>query len=309
MTPIIETENLTKKFKQLYAVRDLNLKIEEGDTFGFLGPNGAGKTTTIRMLTGFLRPNAGSIRIMGYDDFKQSKKAKEHIGLVPDMYGLYGVLNAAEHLHYYGALYGMTKSDLEKRIDEVISLVGLDPHIDKKIKEYSHGMRQRLVIAQALLNNPRLLFLDEPTVGLDPRGAYEVRNIIKDLAREGMTIFMSSHLLNEVQDMCQTVGIIHYGLLLKLDKIANLTKELQIQKGNFINIELTQMDMRFVEFLKTQKGVEKVYPYQNVLKIQVENTDIVPNIVTELVKAGGNIRSVNEMKPDLEQIFLNLTEL
>jgi ABC-2 type transport system ATP-binding protein len=309
MTTVIETKNLTKKFRQLYAVRDLNLDIEEGDTFGFLGPNGAGKTTTIRMLTGFLKPTAGSVRIMGFDVFKQSKKAKEHIGLVPDMFGLYGVLNAAEHLHYYGALYGMRKSELEQRIDEVISLVGLNPHIDKKIKEYSHGMRQRLVIAQALLNNPRLLFLDEPTVGLDPRGAYEVRNIIKDLAKEGMTIFMSSHLLNEVQDVCQTIGIIHYGLLLKLDKIANLTKELQIQKGNFINIELTIMDQRFVEFLKKQQGVEKVYPYQNILKIQVKNTDIVPNIITELVKAGGNIRSVTEMKPDLEQIFLNLTEL
>jgi ABC-2 type transport system ATP-binding protein len=308
MSIIVETVNLTKQFKHVIAVRNLSLQIEEGDTFGFLGPNGAGKTTTIRMLTGFLKPTEGSIRIMGYDVFKQSKKAKEHIGLVPDMFGLYGVLNAAEHLHYYGALYGMTKSELEKRIDEVLSLVELDPHRKKKIKEYSHGMRQRLMIAQALLNNPRLLFLDEPTVGLDPRGAFEVRKIIKDLAKEGMTIFMSSHLLNEVQDVCQTIGIIHYGLLLKLDKIANLTKELQIQKGNFINIELTQMDPKFVEFLKKQHGVEKVYPYQNFIKIQLGGTEELPNIITNLVKEGASIRTVTEMKPDLEQIFLSLTE-
>ena len=158
---IIETEQLTKKFKQLTAVNNLNLSIEAGDTFGFLGPNGAGKTTTIRMLTGFLKTTLGKVRNMGFDVFKDSKRAKEHIGL--------------------------------------LTLVRLDEHRNKKIKEYSHGMRQRLVIAQALLNNPKLLFLDEPTVGLDPKGAFETRKIIKDLAKEGMTIFMSSHLLNEIQ--------------------------------------------------------------------------------------------------------------
>jgi ABC-2 type transport system ATP-binding protein len=188
-------------------------------------------------------------------------------------------------------------------------LVSLDEHREKKIKEYSHGMRQRLVIAQALINNPKLLFLDEPTMGLDPKGAYEIRNIIKQLAKEGMTIFMSSHLLNEVQDMCKTVGIIHYGILLKLDTIDNLTKELQAQKGNFLNIELTAFDQKFVDIMHKTPGVEKVFPYQNTLKLQISSTESVPSIVTTLVNAGGSIRSVTEMKPDLEQIFLSLTDL
>ncbi len=309
MVPVIETQHLTKKFKTVVAVNDLNLRIEEGDTFGFLGPNGAGKTTTIRMLTGFLKPSHGSIKIMGYDIFSDGKNAKEHIGLVPDMFGLYDVLNADDHLQYYGALYGMSKSEMATRIDHVLSLVELDEHRKRKIKEYSHGMRQRLVIAQALLNKPKLLFLDEPTIGLDPKGAYEVRKIIKDLAKEGMTIFMSSHLLNEVQDVCQTVGIIHYGMLLKLDTIKNLTKELQVQKGNFINIEISNPEEKFTTILKNIKGVQKVFPYQNFLKIQVESTEIVPEIVTALVNGGGNICSVTEMKPDLEQIFLSLIEV
>jgi ABC-2 type transport system ATP-binding protein len=308
MSTVIETVHLTKQFKHVVAVNDLNLRVEEGDTFGFLGPNGAGKTTTIRMLTGFLKPTNGSIKIMGYDVFSDSKKAKEHIGLVPDMFGLYDVLNAHEHLKYYGELYGMTNDAIEANSDKVLKLVKLSEHKEKKIKEYSHGMRQRLVIAQALMNDPKLLFLDEPTVGLDPRGAYEVRNLIKELSKKGMTIFMSSHLLNEVQDICQTVGIIHYGLLVKLDKISNLTKELQVQKGNFIEIEVAQLTQPLMAAVNEIPGVQKVFNYYNTLKLQVEDTSIVSTIVSKLVHSGASILSVKEMKPDLEQIFLNLTE-
>jgi ABC-2 type transport system ATP-binding protein len=308
MTTVIETEHLTKQFKHVVAVNDLNLQIEEGDTFGFLGPNGAGKTTTIRMLTGFLKPTNGSIKIMGYDVFSNSKKAKEHIGLVPDMFGLYDVLNAQEHLRYYGELYGMTKDAIENNMDNVLKMVKLSDHKEKRIKEYSHGMRQRLVIAQALMNEPRLLFLDEPTIGLDPRGAYEIRNLIKELSKKGMTIFMSSHLLNEVQDVCQTVGIIHYGLLVKLDKISNLTKELQVQKGNFIEIEVAQLTQQLMAAVNEIPGVLKVFNYYNTLKLQIDDTKIVPTIVSKLVHSGAGIISVQEMKPDLEQIFLNLTD-
>ncbi len=308
MAYAIQTENLTKKFKHILAVNDLNLNIKEGDTFGFLGPNGAGKTTTIRMLTGFLRPTHGSIKILGHDIFKESKKAKEHIGLVPDIFGLYDVLNADEHLEFYGSLYGLSKSDRRKNIDSVLELVELTEHRKRKIKEYSHGMRQRLVIAAALLNKPKLLFLDEPTNGLDPKGAYDMRKIIKDLAKGGITIFMSSHQLNEVQDVCQTVGIIHMGVLLKFDTIANLTKELQLQKGNFVNIELTTMADQFANALKEVQGVQKVFPYYNTIKVQVENTDNIPYLVHKLVSVGAGVRSVTEMRPDLEQIFLSLTE-
>ena len=308
MSAVIETKQLTKRFKHVTAVQNLDLIVEEGDTFGFLGPNGAGKTTTIRMLTGFLKPTKGTISIMGFDIFKDSKHAKEHIGLVPDMFGLYDVLNAEEHLKYYGTLYGMNKQECTTSIERLLSLVELDEHRNKKIKEYSHGMRQRLVIAQALMNNPKLLFLDEPTVGLDPKGAFETRTIIKDLAKEGMTIFMSSHLLNEIQDVCKTVGIIHYGILVKSDTIRNLTKELQLQKGNFIKIELETLDEKYTKLLNKVKGVEKVFPYENVLNIEIDDTEIIPDLINRLVKADARIRGVEEMKPDLEQIFLSLTE-
>ncbi len=308
MASIIKTEHLTKKFKQVVAVSDLKLDVAEGDTFGFLGPNGAGKTTTIRMLTGFIKPTSGTIKIMGYDISTDGKKAKEHIGLVPDIFGLYDVLNADEHLRYYGSLYGLPKNECLKNIDNVLSLVNLEEHREKKIKEYSHGMRQRLVIAQALITNPKLLFLDEPTNGLDPRGAYETRRIIKDLSSEGMTIFMSSHLLNEVQEVCQTVGIIHYGILIKLDTIKNLSKELQLQKGNFIKIELELCNEKFVKLMQDMNGVKKVFPYQNILNLELMDIGIIPDLVTKLVNSGARIMSVNEMKPDLEQIFLSLTD-
>ncbi|WP_455392552.1 ABC transporter ATP-binding protein [[Eubacterium] cellulosolvens] len=308
MAAVIETRNLTKRFKRITAVNNLNLTIEEGDTFGFLGPNGAGKTTTIRMLTSFLKPTAGTIKIMGYDVFSDGKRAREHVGLVPDMFGLYEVLNADEHLHYYGSLWGMSKYEREKSIDKVLSLVRLEDRRKSKVKEYSHGMKQRLVIAQALLNNPKILFLDEPTIGLDPKGAHEVRSIIKTLAKEGMTIFMSSHLLPEVQDVCNSVGIINFGTLIKQDSIRNLTDQLQIQKGKFIKIELEENYEKFVNALKTMKGVVNVVPYSTEMNIQVEKTDIVPDLVNILVKSGARITSVTEMRPDLEQIFLSITE-
>jgi ABC-2 type transport system ATP-binding protein len=301
MAAIIETNHLTKQFKKLTAVNDLNLCIEEGDTFGFLGPNGAGKTTTIRMLTGFLKPNSGSIRIMGYDIFGDGKKAREHIGLVPDMYGLYEVLNADEHLHYYGALFGMSKSEREKNIDRVLSLVRLEDRRKSKIKEYSHGMKQRLVVAQALMNNPKLLFLDEPTIGLDPKGAYEVRKMIKELAKEGMTIFMSSHLLSEVQEVCRTVGIINYGVLIKQDSIKNLGDQLQVQEGKFIKIGLVDNYKKFVDALEKIEGVVNIVAYSTELNIQLKDTNIVPDLITELVKSGAKITSVTEVKPDLEE--------
>ena len=308
MAAIIETSHLTKRFKKLTAVNDLNLRIEEGDTFGFLGPNGAGKTTTIRMLTGFLKPTEGSIRIMGHDVFSDGKQAREHIGLVPDMYGLYEVLNAEEHLHYYGALFGMSKSERAKNIDRVLSMVKLDDRRKSKVKEYSHGMKQRLVIAQALLNNPQLLFLDEPTIGLDPKGAYEIRKIIKELSKEGMTIFMSSHLLPEVQDVCSSVGIINFGTLIKQDSIKNLSEQLQVQEGKFIKIELVENFEKLVNAIKNMEGVENIVPYSTEINIQLKDMNIVPELIIELVNAGAKIRAVTEMKPDLERIFLSLTE-
>ncbi len=308
MEGIIETINLTKVFGSIVAVDNLNLVVKENETFGFLGPNGAGKTTTIKMLTGFLKPTSGEVKVLGYDMFKNGKEAKEHIGLVPDQYGFYNELTAVEHLNYYAALYGIPKTERRERIDEMLDLVELTERKESKVKEYSHGMRQRLVIAQALINKPKLLLLDEPTVGLDPRGSYMTRKLIKKLAVQGLTIFVSSHLLFEVEDMCTWVGIIDKGKLIRVDSIKRLSEELREKVGIYALIECVELNNDIINAVKNLRGVRDVSVDKNTLKIDVDSSGIIPDISTAIMQSGGKIKKVNEHIPNLEEIFLKLTE-
>jgi ABC-2 type transport system ATP-binding protein len=305
--PIIETVNLTKSFKNLLAVNNLNLRIEEGDAFGFLGPNGAGKTTTIKMLTGFMRPTSGTVRVMGKDMFRQPKAAKLRFGLIPDHFGFYDDLTALEHLHFYASLYGIERKDIPDISKEVLEMVDMTEKKDTKTKEFSHGMQQRLVIAQALLNRPKLLFLDEPTTGLDPRGSYEIREIIKKLVKEGLTIFISSHLLWEVQELCTKVGIIDRGTLLRLDTIDNLGEELSMKSGIIVHFDTTEVPEAALEAVRKLKGVLNVDSGPNWLRVKVEDHGVSPEVPAVFIKEGGRFRRCYEMVPNLEQIFLELT--
>ncbi|MCK4819942.1 ABC transporter ATP-binding protein, partial [bacterium] len=171
----IEIQGLTKKFGKLVAVDDLDLAVEEGESFGFLGPNGAGKTTTIKMLIGLLRPTRGTVRIWGHDLFAEGKEVKKSLGFVPDFYSFYDSLTAFENLEFFSALSRIPKGERKGRIFELLKFFGLEERANSKVGEFSHGMKQRLVIAQALLPHPKLLILDEPTVGLDPRAQFEIR--------------------------------------------------------------------------------------------------------------------------------------
>jgi ABC-2 type transport system ATP-binding protein len=305
--PIIEIEHLTKRFKDLIAVNDLNLRIEEGDAFGFLGPNGAGKTTTIKMLTGFMRPTSGTIKVMGRDMFRTPKKAKLRFGLVPDHFGFYDDLTAMEHLYFYGSLFGIPKNELASRSEEVLKMVSMSEKQHIKTKEFSHGMQQRLVIAQALLNRPKVLFLDEPTTGLDPRGSYEIREIIKRLAKEGLTIFISSHLLWEVQELCTKVGIIDRGTLLRLDTIDRLSDELSMKSGIIVHMDVTEVPEAAISAVKALKGVVNVEAGLGWMRVKVEEHSVSPEVPAAFVRGGGRFRTCYEMVPNLEQIFLELT--
>jgi len=217
---MIKLINLTKRYGKLTAVNGINLEVAQGEVFGFLGPNGAGKTTTIKMMAGLLQPTSGSALIGGYDVQQEPLKAKFITGFIPDRPFLYEKLTAAEFMHFVAKLYDM--NDSKTRISELLGLFGLSEWADELVENFSHGMKQRLVMASSLLHKPRVLVVDEPMVGLDPRGARLVKDIFKDLASTGVTIFMSTHTLEIVEQMCTRVAIINKGDMIAEGSVEDL---------------------------------------------------------------------------------------
>jgi ABC-2 type transport system ATP-binding protein len=217
---MIKLVNLTKSYGRLTAVNNINLEIAEGEVFGFLGPNGAGKTTTIRMLAGLLQPTSGSALIGGYDIQKEPLKAKSLTGFIPDRPYLYEKLTAMEFMAFVAQLFEMEKAD--KRIADLLELFGLSDWKDELVENFSHGMKQRLVMASALLHHPKALVVDEPMVGLDPRGAKLVKDIFRNLAATGVSIFMSTHTLEIVEQMCTRVAIINKGNIIAEGSVEDL---------------------------------------------------------------------------------------
>ena len=229
---MIEIENLTKSFGQIHAVDDLTLEVPRNRTIGFLGPNGAGKTTTIKILTSLISSTSGTAKLNGVDVVTNPKQALSHVGAVVETPEFYPYLTPIETLAYLGKLRGMSTRDISARSREVLDEVKMTEWRDTRIGKFSKGMKQRLAIAQSLLHEPEILILDEPTSGLDPRGMVEVREIIKSLKKDDYTIFMSSHLLGEVQEVCDNAALIDHGKLLVYDSIENLmtlTKVIRIE--------------------------------------------------------------------------------
>lgn len=214
----IETHNLTRDYNGLRAVDQISFAVEPGEVFGFLGPNGAGKTTTIKMLTGQLRPTAGTAKVAGWDIVEQREQLKPRIGVVFEYQNIYERLSARDNLLFSARLYGFGKD----RVDEVLSAVGLTNRAGEKAKTLSNGLKQRLLIARALLHEPEIIFLDEPTKGLDPGVARAIRTIISDLARQGVTIFLTTHYMEEADQLCGRVAILDQGQIVALDTPSRL---------------------------------------------------------------------------------------
>lgn len=233
--PLIEIQNVTKKFGSFTAVDNLNLKVEPGEFFGFLGPNGAGKTTTIKMLTGLYLPNTGHCFINGYDVHRTPLEAKRCFGYVPDQPFLYEKLTGREFLHFVGGLFGMKYEEAKTRIEAVTDLFEIGSFMDKRAEEYSQGMRQRVVLTAALLHNPKVLIIDEPIVGLDPRSARLVKDTLKQKTKEGIAVFMSTHLLEIVEELCDRIAIVKAGKIIYEDVPA--TRNGQLEK---LFLELTK---------------------------------------------------------------------
>ncbi len=305
---MIETDGLTKKFKDFTAVDHIKLEVKKGDIFGFLGPNGAGKTTTIRMLTTILTPSSGTAVVCGHDILKEPISVRSKIGLMPESPGFYQNMSGFDILMFYSEFYGIPKAERKRKATELMEMMGLTDFMKKKIKTYSHGMRKRVALAQALLNDPELLILDEPTGGLDPRGTHSFRMMIKDLRDKGMTIFLSSHILPEVQQLCNKVGIINKGNIVAVDTIENLTSKI-VAKGNrnvFVTGEgITQPMLGEIQNLQ---GVLSIQPYETGVNFIVDTqVDVAPEINRIMVLGGARIRSIYLSEPSLEEVFLSLT--
>jgi len=239
---MIQLENLSKFYGQVKAVHSLNLEVRPGEVFGFLGPNGAGKTTTIRVMMGILKPTSGRVVLGEYDVEREPEKAKAITGFIPDRPFLYEKLSGLEFLNFVGGLHRVDPEVLRQRARELLELFELSTWKDELVESYSHGMKQRLVLSAALLHQPRILVVDEPMVGIDPRGAKTLKDLFLSLAKKGTTVFLSTHSISMAEEICQRVGIIHHGRLIALGTMAELYALARVREGNLesVFLELTR---------------------------------------------------------------------
>ncbi|MFT9849724.1 ABC transporter ATP-binding protein [Aneurinibacillus sp. REN35] len=294
---VIETEKLTKKFKDFMPVESLSLQVKKGEVYGFLGPNGAGKTTTIRMLLGLIRPTHGEVRIFGKELIRNRIDIAKKVGSLVESPSYYGHLTGYENVEITRKLLGIER----QHVDRVLSIVRLTEWKHKKVKTYSLGMKQRLGIAQALLGNPELLILDEPTNGLDPAGIQEIRDLIVSLPEQmGMTVLVSSHILREVELIADRVGIIHKGRLLFEGELA----ELWAQHEAKLRIETSRVDEAARLLFNVGYRVEK---REQALYIDTDKSRAA-EINRQLIMSGYDVSHISEERKTLEQIFLELTK-
>lgn len=307
---MIEVENLTKRYGEFEAVRDVSFEVEKGEILGFLGPNGAGKTTTLRILTCFMGPTSGRARVAGFDVVEESMEVRSRIGYLPEQVPLYREMTPRALLHYYGKLRGMSKVDRLSRIDEVAKLTGVDDVLDKAIGKLSKGYRQRVGLAQAIVHDPEVLILDEPTVGLDPRQIAETRAVIKSLAGEH-TVILSTHILPEVSMTCERVAIINRGQIVAVDSPQSLVSSMAKHERTFVRVGGTG-DIEGV--LSRIPGIHSVSPDEAdgeggaayVVESEV-GSDPRPRIASAIVQSGLDLLELRPLAMSLEEIFVELT--
>jgi len=297
----IEVTNLTKTFNGLKAVDNLSLKINKGEIFGFLGPNGAGKTTTIKAVLGLIRSDTGFIKIDGKDVLKNPKVVKKNIGYLPEKVSFYDKLSALQNLEFYAELKNISKSKCLSLIEEF----GLGEYVNKKTGQYSKGMHQRLGLARALLGEPNILFLDEPTSGLDPRGVKWIRNRLRELNKKGVTIFISSHILSEIQAVSSQVGIINRGILVAQDSVDKLGEKLKLKPK--LILKISKINDKIKNIVKKIKGVDRVEVSEEDLIVYCD-LEARSKVVVAIEKAGFEIKNILTEQSSLEDVFMKYTE-
>ncbi|WP_299029224.1 ATP-binding cassette domain-containing protein [uncultured Thermanaerothrix sp.] len=305
---MIRVHNLTKRFGHLTAVDNLTFEVKEGEIFSLLGPNGAGKTTTISILATLLLPTSGEAWIDGYSILQRPLEVRRLIGVVPQEIALYQDLSGYENLWFWGQMYGLRGAELRQRIRMTLEQVGLDEKAHHKVRTYSGGMKRRLNLAAGLLHHPRVLFLDEPTVGIDPQSRRAILDFVKSLNREGMTILYTTHYMEEAQELSHRVGIMDHGRLIALGTQSALLQ----QAGEHDTLVLS-----FENDLKPQPPLEVLRHLSEVINVSREGDrikvlttapeEVLPHLVTVCLEHGVRIRSVEVIEPNLETVFLKLT--
>lgn len=300
-TITIEVNNLTKTYNDFTAVNNVSFSVKKGEIFGFLGPNGAGKTTTIKAMLDLLHPDKGLIHINGYDVRAQGKEAKKCVGYMPEKVAFYENLTALQNLQFYAEIKHAKKEDCIRLINEF----GLAETGKKRVGSFSKGMVQRLGMARAILGNPPVLILDEPSGGLDPRGVVLIRDKILEMKNKGTTIFVSSHILSEIQEVCDRVGIINKGSLVAEDTVEGLSKKLNLKPQIIVRMDV--LNKKIEDAVRKLPGVDRVTAQKHTLEIVCEGA-MKAKVILAITNAGGNIQNLQTKEPTLEEVFLRYTE-
>lgn len=298
---VLESQGLTKHYDSFVAVDNLNLTVRQGEVFGLLGPNGAGKTTTILMLLGLTEPTAGSIRVLGLDPARQPLSVKARVGYLPDQIGFYDGLTAHENLIYIAKLNGLRRQEANQRIEAALTQMGLSEVAGRRVGTFSRGMRQRLGVAELLIKRPQLIIMDEPTLGLDPEVAREFLEIIRGLKAEGITILLSSHLLYQVQAVCDRVGLFHKGRLVLEGTVKELAQ--QVLGGAYrIHLE-ADGGVPLEGALRRLNGVVSLKQGGPMLYDLEATNDVRADAARAVVETGGKLLSLNIESPGLDEIY------
>jgi ABC-2 type transport system ATP-binding protein len=304
---IIETINLTKEYNDLVALKNLHLTIEEGECFGYIGPNGAGKTTTIRILATLLRPTYGEARVCGHVVGYESRLIRPLIGYVPDFFGAYEDMVVQEYLEFFASAYGITGDARTRVVGDVLELTDLAYKRDSDVDSLSRGMKQRLSIARVLLHDPKVLLLDEPASGLDPRARVEIRELLKELHHMGKTILISSHILHELAELCTSIGILERGELLFHGPVNEITRRARLSPRVIVAVN-GHVD-RASEIMAQLPLVRRVEPYKDKLVVELnEETHDLSFLAQALIAHRIQIRELREEEVNLETAFMRLTK-
>lgn len=302
---MIEVERLRKSFNSLLAVDDVSFTVGEGEIFGLLGPNGAGKTTTINMICGVLKPDGGRVLIGGKDIWLESKAVKQEMAVVPQEISVYEDITARDNLNFWGSLYGLRGGDLRSRVDESLTRVGLSDRAGDKVKEFSGGMKRRLNLCMGLLHRPRVLLLDEPTVGIDPQARLNILEVVKEVAASGTTVLYTTHYMDEAQDLCDRIAIIDHGKILTVGTLNELTRlageaEVLRLSGRFDDSARARLEaVRGVRVLKADNDVA-------VLSVDADGPGLLA-ILPKILEADFGVDDVSIQQPNLQSVFISLT--
>ncbi|GIO95210.1 ABC transporter [Paenibacillus lautus] len=304
---MIEIRNLSKKYGTFHALKDISLHIEKGTVFGFVGPNGAGKSTTMSILATLMLPTSGVAKVGGFDVTQHPKEVRKRIGYMPDFFGVYDQLKSTEYLHFYGASYGIPRAEREQLIPQLLELVNLSDKADTYVDSLSRGMKQRLCLARCLVHDPDLLILDEPASGLDPRARIEMREILKELKLMGKTIIISSHILPELAEMVDEIGVIEHGEMVAQGKVTDIQSRLRVKK--VIHIRTLEREEELAEKLRDEPFVSSVLTDNTGVHVHYGGDDAQQSaLLRQVVSWEIPIVSFQEAQSNLEDVFLEITK-